>query len=335
MAKQYITIKDIAAAGVSKTTVSRYLNGHYERMSGATKEKIAQVIKENGYQINSQAQSLTQRKTYLVGLGVADVENVFSAMLFKGADQVLAAAGYTIMLMNADNSPAIERQQLERLIKLRVDAIILQPIQRDAAAYDFLAATKLPVVIVDRQLQANPWPLVGTDNRGYSRLLAEYIFRQGYRQLVVLTEDVYANAAREDRYLGAQAAAKAAGCHVALLEVPSHISSTALYLCLAQVPDWLAGQTALYAIKGTLLMKLMMTLNEYTVRVPKDVGVAAFDDWDWAKLVAPQITTVQQDPWQMGQTAAQLLLMDWQGETVPRQTLIPSTLQVRKSLSGS
>lgn len=128
MAKQYTTINDIAhAAGVSKTTVSRYLNGHFERMSEQTRQKIAQIIEETGYQANSQAQALSHRQSHLIGMVVADIENIFSSLLFKGADQVLEAADYSIMLMNANNSATLERRQLERLIKLRVDGVLLQP----------------------------------------------------------------------------------------------------------------------------------------------------------------------------------------------------------------
>lgn len=128
MAKQYTTINDIAhAAGVSKTTVSRYLNGHFERMSEQTRQKIAQII-----------------------------ENIFSSLLFKGADQVLAAADYSIMLMNANNSATLERRQLERLIKLRVDGVILQPSLMNADTYQLLADAQVPTI--DRKVTPAKWP---------------------------------------------------------------------------------------------------------------------------------------------------------------------------------
>lgn len=157
LAKQYTTINDIAhAAGVSKTTVSRYLNGHFERMSEQTRQKIAQIIEETGYQANSQAQALSHRQSHLIGMVVADIENIFSSLLFKGADQVLAAADYSIMLMNANNSATLERRQLERLIKLRVDGVILQPSLMNADTYQLLVDAQVPTI--DRKVTPAKWP---------------------------------------------------------------------------------------------------------------------------------------------------------------------------------
>lgn len=74
MKKQYTTINDVAAkAGVSKTTVSRYLNGHYERMSDSTREKISRVISSTGYRVNSQAKALTQHHSHLIGLSLIHI----------------------------------------------------------------------------------------------------------------------------------------------------------------------------------------------------------------------------------------------------------------------
>lgn len=111
MTKKPLTINDIAAqASVSNATVSRYLNGHYEKMSAVTRTRIQQVIDTTGFHLNRQAQSLKRRSSRLIGMVVADVENLFSSLLFKGVDQILAAAGYQIVLMNADNDLKVERQ---------------------------------------------------------------------------------------------------------------------------------------------------------------------------------------------------------------------------------
>lgn len=333
MAKQYTTINDIAhAAGVSKTTVSRYLNGHFERMSEQTRQKIAQIIEETGYQANSQAQALSHRQSHLIGMVVADIENIFSSLLFKGADQVLAAADYSIMLMNANNSATLERRQLERLIKLRVDGVILQPSLMNADTYQLLADAQVPTIIVDRKVTPAKWPQVVTDNQSYSKLLVDYAARQGFQQVVVLSEAINANSARLERLAGVQAAAKEHDLTVHQVEITRDEPTGSIYAKLAQVPDWLNGRTVIYAFKGTLLTRLMETLAEFNVQIPKEVGVMAFDDWDWAKLMSPQITTIQQDPQQLGQVAAKNLLALLDHQEVPATTLVDSQIMVRKSL---
>lgn len=333
MAKRYVTINDIAkATGVSKTTVSRYLNGRFERMSEKTRAKIAAAIKESGYRANPQAQALTQQKSSLIGMVVADIENIFSSMLFKGADQILRQHGYSIMLMNADNSSLNEQTQLQRLLDLRVDGLILQPMNRELNEYQQLQNSQLPVIIVDRKLSPAAWPEVVTQNFEYSKMLTSYMIRQQYEQIVVLTESVHANSAREERYRGVLAAAEQTGTKIRLLEVAEKEMTSSLYAKLAEIDNLLTSKTAVYALKGTLLTQLMRTLAEYNVKVPDELGVAAFDDWDWASLMSPQITTIQQDPQSIGQVAAELMLQQLNGEKVPQLTTVASRFTVRKSL---
>lgn len=333
MTKKYTTISDIAkAANVSKTTVSRYLNGHFERMSAATRQKITAIIEQEGYQVNSQAQALSHQQSHLIGMVVADIENIFSSLLFKGADQFLEAAGYSIMLMNANNDPQLEQRQLARLLKLRIDGLILQPSQSSAAAYQLLADRQVTTILVDRKVTPAKWPQVVTDNAGYSKLLVDYAARQHFTQVIVLSEDLQANSARQERLAGVKAAAKAHGLTVQTVEISHDEPTSRLYAKLAQIPDWLAGQTVIYALKGTILTRLMETLAEFSVQIPAEVGVMAFDDWDWAKLMSPQITTIQQDPQQLGLVAAQQLLALLNHQTVPPLTMVESQLKIRKSL---
>ncbi|HJG50384.1 MAG TPA: LacI family DNA-binding transcriptional regulator [Limosilactobacillus ingluviei] len=333
LTKKYTTISDIAkAAGVSKTTVSRYLNGHFERMSAATRQKITAIIEQEGYQVNSQAQALSHQQSHLVGMVVADIENIFSSLLFKGADQFLEAAGYSIMLMNANNDPTLEQRQLERLLKLRVDGLILQPTQTTASAYQLLADRQVPTVLVDRKVTPAKWPQVATDNFTYSKLLVDYAARQAFKQVIVVSEDLQANSARQERLAGVQAAAKEHSLTVQTVEIAPHEPTSRLYAKLAQIPHWLSGQTVIYALKGTLLTRLMETLAEFGIRIPAEVGVMAFDDWDWAKLMSPQITTIQQDPQQLGLVAAKELCALLKDEPVAPLTLVESQLMIRKSL---
>lgn len=150
--------------------------------------------------------------------------------------------------------------------------------------------------------------------------------------MVVLSEAINANSARLERLAGVQAAAKEHNLTVHQVEIAHDEPTGSIYAKLAQVPDWLNGRTVIYAFKGTLLTRLMEALAEFNVQIPKEVGVMAFDDWDWAKLMSPQITTIQQDPQQLGQIAAKNLLALLDHQEVPTTTLVDSQIMVRKSL---
>ena len=150
---QHITIADVAkAAGVSVTTVSRIINGHYEKMRPATRKRVEQTIKELNFVPTASAQRLRQNKTHVIGILVGDISNPFSSLLAKGIDAVLQQAGYDILLMNTNNSIETEGRALQRLYQQRVDGIIVQPNSRQFSQYKQAISANLPLVVVDREV---------------------------------------------------------------------------------------------------------------------------------------------------------------------------------------
>lgn len=88
-----ITIKEVAEeAGVSKTTISHFLNNSYENMSKETKARIADLIERLDYRPSKQAQALKSKHSYLIGVVVADISNMYSSLLLKGIGSVLEKA---------------------------------------------------------------------------------------------------------------------------------------------------------------------------------------------------------------------------------------------------
>lgn len=332
--KKRLTISEIAKiAGVSTATVSRYLNGHFEKMSDETRVKVQQVINDTGYHINRQAQSLKNQTTHLIGMVVADIENIFSSILFKGADKVFEQHGYQILLMNSDNSGDREHEQLQRLLDLQVDGIILQPIHREAASYQFIKDADTPTIIVDRKITPQIWPEVTTDNYGYSKALSALTIRMGYKRIITISEPLADNEVRMDRYQAVQDAAKGTDVIVDSIEITENTSDDLIYNQIMEKTDSLKAKTVVYALKGTVLMRVRKLLSKFHILIPKDIGVTAFDDWDWAQLMRPEITTIQQNPKKMGQKSAELLINIFGNQPIPENpVLVESELKIRNSL---
>src|SRR5699024_2570336 len=125
--RKNVTISQVAEkAGVSKTTISRFLHGHYGNMSKETKERIAQTIEELKYRPNRQAQALKSKRSYLIGIVVADISNMYSSLLLKGIGEILGQVEYQMIIVDAANSIKQERELLEKLIDQGVEGIIIQ-----------------------------------------------------------------------------------------------------------------------------------------------------------------------------------------------------------------
>ena len=96
--KKRITINEIARiAGTSKTTVSFYLNGHVDRMSAATRDRVKHTIEETGYKPSPLARGMNAKKTYMLGIIIGDITNHFSNQIVKGIDSIASKAGYHLM----------------------------------------------------------------------------------------------------------------------------------------------------------------------------------------------------------------------------------------------
>jgi LacI family kdg operon repressor len=94
-----VTINDVARlAGVSKTTVSRYLSGQYHILSDSTKTRIKEAIEQLNYRPNQMARGLKRDRSYLIGMIVADITNPYSTAVLRGAEDVCKQKGYSILV---------------------------------------------------------------------------------------------------------------------------------------------------------------------------------------------------------------------------------------------
>ena len=117
MSKKNITINDVAkAAGVSKATVSRYLNGHTELMTEKTRERIAGVIELLNYRPSEVARSLKSRKTRTIGVILSDIRSPFYAAVISGVEEKLLEHGYSAIFMNSNGNVETELRNVENLM---------------------------------------------------------------------------------------------------------------------------------------------------------------------------------------------------------------------------
>lgn len=111
--------------GVSKTTISRYLNGKYEFMSKETRERIEHIIDELEYRPNSMARSLKNQNSKIIGCTIADIENQFSSFIFKGVSEICKKHGYRVLVAEINNNEDDEREAIESLMSYNIDGLII------------------------------------------------------------------------------------------------------------------------------------------------------------------------------------------------------------------
>lgn len=329
------TISDVAAtAGVSKATVSRFLNRREELLTPEIAVRVQRAIQALGYSPSPMAQALKRGRSRLIGLVVADVTNPFSVAVLRGAERACQEAGYLLMLFNLGNEAHREREAIESLMAYQVEGLILNTLGGDeGAAADALAHGK-PMVLVDRRHAGVQADFVSVDNAGAVRLAAQHLVDAGYRELLFVSEPIGAVSSRLEREAAFRAFAadhrpgvtgrtfeSTAGAPGALDEALLQLRARAR-----------TRPCAVLAGNAVITLRIAAAASRFGWRFGADLGLVGFDDTEWAALIGNGITTIAQPTDDLGRLAATCLIERLNGLALPpRQILLPGRLVVRGS----
>ncbi|MCK1255817.1 LacI family transcriptional regulator [Streptococcus uberis] len=331
-----VTISDIAnLSGVSKTTISRYLNGKYEGMSETTRNRIQEVIEELDYRPSRQARALKSQYSSIIGIVVADISNSYTSRMIKGVMDRLNSTDYHTIIMDSDLNTKREANNIKKLIDEQVDGIVIQPIGESSLEYDFIPSG-MSLVQIDRYVEPLKWAAVVSDNFLQSQNLGRIIAENDYKRVIILTPEIKNASPRVNRYKG-------------LLNGLADYDIEVIVVTTNEIKDIVARdiniwdqlnqyiyddvKTVLYAFNGGLLYGLIRLLKEKNIPVPEKIGLVGYDDGALTDLFNPEITSIEQNPVEIGHKAAEILLNSMSGKDIPIELYcVDSKLNNRKSL---
>lgn len=339
-----LTITDIAkAAGVSKTTVSRYINGRYELMSSDTRARIQAVIDMSGYRPSSIAQSLRARQSRQIGVVIADIANPFSSSLIRGIGHVLQEENYVPLIVDSKSNADQEKKLIEGLMSRRVDGLIVNASSRHNPDLIQLALSGLPIVLCDRRIDHYRFTFVGSELKRPILEVVAHMRNEGFSTVAFFTPDFQNNSARSARhnaYLQAMAACyphipAEAMCKIIDPDNPE-ITRNMIRELIESAP---AGRPpAIICVNTMTVVHVLAVIRQMHLQIPEDIGLCGPDDWgadrriDWLALAGIGITTFAMHPYLVGSTAAQALLGLIRGEIEPGyEQFISSELVLRES----
>src|SRR5450759_2619895 len=204
------TISDVAKrAGVSTMTVSRVVNST-GYTSAETRARVATAIDELGYVPNALARQLRSKRTKTIALVVSDISNPFFTTIARGAEDVAARHGFSVMYCNTDESEKEEERYLLMLIERQVDGVLLVPARSSGTSFRLLQAHRMPVVVMDRRVAARNVDSVLCDSEAGAYALTRHLIDLGHRRIAVLTGRRNVSTST-DRVLGCRRALAEAG----------------------------------------------------------------------------------------------------------------------------
>jgi LacI family kdg operon repressor len=329
------TISDVALkAGVSKATVSRFLNRREELLTPEIALRVERAISALGYSPSPMAQALKRGRSRLIGLVVADVTNPFSVAVLRGAERACQEAGYLLMLFNLGNDASREREAIEALLAYQVEGLILNTLGHDRGAVADAMRHGKPMVLVDRRHHEMQTDFVSLDNAGAARLAGAHLVESGYRELLFVSEPLAGVSSRAEREAAFRAFLAEQGRTVSGRTL-EHTADRpqALDDALRQLRSRARkGKPAVVAANAVITLRVAAAAARLGWHFGGDLGLVGFDETEWAALVGPGLTTIAQPTDDLGRLAASCLVERLNGLVLPpRQILLPGRLIQRGS----
>ncbi|MEO6016662.1 MAG: LacI family DNA-binding transcriptional regulator [Polaromonas sp.] len=338
------TIADVArVAGVSKATVSRFLNHREQLLTPDIARRVEVAVAGLGYSPNPMAQALKRGRSRLIGLVVADVTNPFSVAVLRGAEKVCQDAGYLLMLFNLGNEGRRESEAIEALSAYQVEGFILNTLDRDTGKAVDAALRGKPVVLVDRRHHAMQADFVSLDQVHAVQTGVRHLADAGYRELLLVSEPLRNVSSRMERdaafrsFVGASPP-YASGLHGHTFESAVDDAEgldAALRALHQRAARAGGGLPAVLSSNAVVTLRVLAALARLGWRLGVDVGLVGIDETDWSAFVGPGLSTIAQPTDELGRLAASCLIERLQGAQLPpRQMLLPGHLVARGSSSA-
>lgn len=327
-----LTIKDIAnMAGVSISTVSRAINNSGP-VNEKTKNKILKIIEETQFSPNGLARGL-RTSTKTIGLLIPDITNLFFIELVKGIEHILDQKGYSALLFNTDWDSEKEIRYLNLMEERRVEGVIFMATFLSYSTLQLLPEKDIRVVSIQNGVKGVD-SIFTKDGEGAFEA-TEHLINLGHKRIAFVGFKNITDCMNN----------RLSGYEMALMKHGIEVDKAYQLFCqphgdygyeiaqelfkLPQLP------TAVIAISDHMAAGIFRAFEERGIKVPDDVSVIGFDNTHLCQWLHPKLTTVAQPIFEMGKTAASLLLErianGSSDDEVEREITLPTKLIVRGS----
>ena len=336
------TLKEVAGRlNLSVSTVSRVVNGK-GYVKEETRRRVLECLEACNYVPNEVARSLQAQETMTIGVVIPDLCETYFGRIIKAIDQVVADAGYMLVVTDTGESRVQEGRYLDSLYQKRVDAVVLSPVNVDAPNVGRYLDAGKPVIFLDNMPHMDTGDLhyVMVDNHQASALAVQALVDRGHRQiaLVVGSQDEPTGYERKEGYCQALQA-NGIEADPALIAV-GNFKKDGGYRCMQKLLNARKEHpfTAVHVTSEMMTIGALQAIREAGLTVGKDIAVVGFDVHDDLGLATPTIACVRQPEAQVGRTIGEMLLQllkpQIYGKPETTQVWIQADLQNGSSMGG-
>ena len=309
-----ITINEIAKlAGVSKTTISFYLNGKTQRISLKTQNRIATIIKQTNFQPNLAARCLNSKSSKLIGVLISDITNTFSNQIVKGIETIASKYNYQVIVGNSEYSYQREENYIEQMPSMGVAGFIVQPTAQFRKLSKKLLKLNKPLVFFDSKLYDLKSNWIKTNNYEATYETIVKCIIKGYESFYLITADPQLISTRLERVSGfIDALADYNFNYKTFILENDRVDFKMLHNFFESTLN-VSKKSLVFVPNCWALPDIYLVLKQYRNNMPQ-IGLIGFDNLEWVNFSSPSITTIIQPAFKEGEEAAKIVIDQIEGK---------------------
>jgi LacI family transcriptional regulator len=324
-------MRDVAElAGVGTMTVSRVLNGSAP-VTEETRERVHQAIKQLNYRPDPVARSLRQAKSRSIGIIVPNFYDPFFATCAHAIGLVAKKHQYSVSVTTSDDDAAAEFTEANLMVLNRVDGLAVIPAAIGRSRFDRQEFHSTHIVALDRPIRGQRFNSVLVENREGANEAVKHLIGHGHTKISYLgpSKKLYT---LNERYEGYKKAMRKAG-----LTADRDLTCRTEEEICALIQQSLSGPrppTAFFVGNNLVMRSALHAFSKLNIKIPNDVAVIGFDDFEMADIFNPSITVVRQPILELGRVAAELLFSRLETKDVSlvgQQIILTCELIIRQS----
>ena len=301
------TIRDVARlAGVSVATVSRVIN-KTEAVNPETAGQVLKAIEQLQYEPNAVARGLAGKRMGIITLILPDILNPFFPALARGVEDFAHKKGLTVILGNSDDLGIKESSYIKALKKKYVDGFIFASNTIREEDVEALQKERIPIVLLDRGLAATSCAVIRSNNRQGGKLAVQHLIQEGCQTIAHIYGPQELITAR-DRLLGYEEIAGSLKGYSPSLMVAGRFDIESGRKAMEELLVRHPNLDGIFAGNDLMAIGALKALHERGIRVPEQVKVCGFDGIGLTKITEPELTTIAQPVYEMGELAARILI---------------------------
>lgn len=340
MTQKPITIKDLAEKlNISVSTVSRALKDNPE-ISQQTRKTVQSLAKELGYKPNPIAVALKTHKSNTIGVVVPQIVSTFFSTVVKKIEEVADSYGYNVLVSSSNESFEKEKKNIDIFLANRCDGIILS-ISKATTSYEHIrniVTSGVPLVLFDRTAKELEVSKVVADDAEAAYKIVQHLIHGGARKIALLTgaEQLSIGKNRMKGYLKAMTQNKLE-INTDLIVRCEEFSVKAAKEAVLKLLESKNVPDAIFGINDDMAIGALEAVKEKGLRIPEDVAIFGFSNSKRSRYLTPSVSTIDQFPEKIGETAAKLLfeqILDPKHAKI-REEVINCELLIRESSDRS